>query len=509
MPSPYRGVIPPYELTANVVYFHDWRYVNHGYFSWESAIDQKPFGIWATANPPPMRLRHLDLPVGLELVAMPATISEPIIEPPDDSTILLTGGSLVHDGGVYRVWYECWPGDQFSSPKMGHFNYVRYAESDDGQTWRFPEQNRIEYRGSKKNNIVIGPATTPISGHHGGCVFLDHRGDPKQRYKAIFMGLLEGEAFAKYRRERPNDGYAPHKEHSWALYGATSPDGLNWTQLPDPLVEQLCDTQNCCEFDPVLGQYVIHTRSWYFGRRTIGRTASADFTRLPPAEELIWPNAMNRPCDLWYANGKNVMPGTTDYHVMFALKWSLDEDRFDAMLATSPDNLTWGFVPGGPVMSPGGPESWNAGVIWPGIGMVNLPGDRTGMLMQGSPVPHKHPRKPPLGKLAWATWKKGRLVAARAGRETGFVLAPLKFRGRTMQLNFKCGLAGLLQVEPLGPDGNPLPGRSMSDCDVLTGDKIAHTVTWKSQSDIGHPSDAPVSFRFRMRDADLYSIEFS
>jgi len=29
MISPYRNQAPPYVLSSNIVYFHDWRYVQH------------------------------------------------------------------------------------------------------------------------------------------------------------------------------------------------------------------------------------------------------------------------------------------------------------------------------------------------------------------------------------------------------------------------------------------------------------------------------------------------
>src|SRR5688572_4684662 len=34
MRSPMHGVQPPYRLPSNVVYFHDWRYVNCGAYAW-------------------------------------------------------------------------------------------------------------------------------------------------------------------------------------------------------------------------------------------------------------------------------------------------------------------------------------------------------------------------------------------------------------------------------------------------------------------------------------------
>ena len=34
------GVQPPYELPSNIVYFHDWRYVDHGDLRWLTAANE-------------------------------------------------------------------------------------------------------------------------------------------------------------------------------------------------------------------------------------------------------------------------------------------------------------------------------------------------------------------------------------------------------------------------------------------------------------------------------------
>jgi hypothetical protein len=202
-----------------------------------------------------------------------------------------------------------------------------------------------------------------------------------------------------------------------------------------------------------------------------------------------------------------MVPGTTDYHVMFPLCWSLIDDHFDFHLATSPDGIVWGLVPGGPVCRPGRPGDWDGGVVAPGLGLVDLPGDRMGILVAGSPVPHKHPRQPPLGALAWAWWPKGRLVALQAETEGSFALWPLLFEGRTARLNFRTAPAGYVTVEALGPEG-VLPGRSFDDCDPLSGDHLDHPITWRGESDLSHAEDAPVTLRFRLRCAELYSVAF-
>jgi len=193
---------------------------------------------------------------------------------------------------------------------------------------------------------------------------------------------------------------------------------------------------------------------------------------------------------------------------MFPLRWSLPEDRFDFHLAASPDGVVWNFVPGGPVCKPGQPGDWDAGVVAPGLGLVPLPGDRMGILFAGSPVPHKYPRRPPLGALAWAWWPKGRLVALQAALEGSFKLYPLRFKGRGVRLNFRTAPTGYVQVEALGANGKVLPGRSFTDCDRLVGDQIDKVVTWQGEADLGHPPDSAVTLRFRLRSAELFSVEF-
>jgi len=507
--SPYHGLTPPYTLPSNIVCFHDWRYVDTGGFRWLGP-DGQPVSMWGLDPVPPMHLEYVNMPLGIHLEAQPAQKTEPVLTPQKAAELFLFGGTCIHDEGRYRLWYECWPKEDIGSNRMGLFNLLRYAESDDGVEWRLPSLGLVEYRGSRANNIVYGGPVTPESGYHGGSVFKDPSAPPEERYKAFHLGHISQEALARYREQRPDD--IDPMAAAWtrvsALFGAVSPDGLRWTQLPEPLLVQTSDTHNVCTYDVVTGKYVAYVRSWFFNRRSIGRTETDDFRRFPLPEELFWPNATCAPCDLWYANAKTMMPGATDYHVMFPLRWSLPEDKFDFHLATSPDGIVWGFVPGGAVCKPGDPGAWDAGVTAPGLGMVSLPGDRMGILYAGSPVPHKHPRRPPLGALAWAWWPKGRLVALRAPIEGSFALFPLRFRGRTAHLNFRARPAGYVKVDALGPDGRVLPGRSFDDCDALGGDDLDRAITWRGESDLGHPADAAVTLRFRLRSADLFSVEF-
>ena len=58
------------------------------------------------------------------------------------------------------------------------------------------------------------------------------------------------------------------------------------------------------------------------------------------------------------------------------------------------------------------------------------------------------------------------------------------------------------------PDGKPIPGFTVEDCQMQIGNEIDRKVTWKSGTDVSALAGKPVRLRFVMRDADLYSIKF-
>jgi len=507
MISPFHGNRPPFRLASNIVYFHDWRYVHTGGYAWVGQGGES-VPMWMLDPIPPMKYEWHEMPVGIHLEAVRAAKSEPVLLPDQINELALFGGTLIHEDGRYRLWYEAWPLEDFDKGnQMGLFNFLKYAESEDGVDWRLPSLGLLERDGSTANNIVYGRALSPVHGFHGGCVFKDVDAPPAERYKMFHLGRVAPEETEAFRRNRP-DAIDPFHGADSGLFGGVSPDGLAWTPIAEPLVIQTSDTHNVCEYDPVLRKYVAYCRSWFFMRRTIGRMETEDFRRFPLPEELFWPGPRMAPYETWYANGKTRMPGTVDYHVMFPMRWSLTEDKFDFHLAVSPDNVVWNLAPGGPVCEPGDPGRWDGGLVAPGLGMVELPGERMGIQVAGSAVPHKHPRRPPLGALAWASWPKGRLVALKAPVEGSFALFPLTFAGRTMHLNFKTGLTGFVKVEVIGADGQPAEGRGFDQCDYLCGDHLSKIVTWKGESDIGHRDGDGVSFRFRLRGAELYSVEF-
>ena len=512
MISPIRNQRPPYKLSSNIIYFHDWRYVHHGSHStgWRNAEGQW-LRIWTNDERPPLIHEPNYMPTGIRLRAKPATKSEPFLLPAADEGFIWPG-TVIREEGRYRLWYELFAGEHVGHEKhpIGAADYICYAESDDGENWRFPAQGQIDRKGSKDNNIVYGLPQVEETGLHGATVFKDESASSEERYKMIYIGQLSPAQKERYLQQRPGEVGALNLEaEKWdGLFGAISPDGFSWTPIPDPLVAQISDTLNVCEYDPVLGQYVAYCRSHFFNRRSIGRTASADFRRLPLSEEVFWPNAATEPYDLWYANSKTTMPGTTDYHLMFPLRWRLIDDSFSFVLAASPDNVVWNFVPGGPVCEPGDGGTWVEGAVSAGVGLVPLPGERMGITICGSPEPHKHLRRPPHGHIAWAWWPKGRLAALEAPVEGHFRTFQLAIEQRRVHLNFKTAPGGSVKVQVMDRKYQPLPGRSFDDCDWLVGDHLDREVTWNGEADLGHQGEGPISLGFQIRCGELYSVEF-
>jgi hypothetical protein len=510
MPSPLHGLKPPFTLPSNIVYFHDWRYVYAGNFGWLGpAGDVVP--LYGTEPVPPMHMKYQDIPLGIHLVAQPARKTDPVMTAEGNGEASIGAVTCIYEQGRYRMWYEGSPAEIFTGGLAGSVNLLRYAESDDGVDWKRPSLGVVEFAGSRNNNIVYGGPVTP-AGYHGGSVFLDPSAPSEERYKIFHCGDVTEDCLARFREQRPDDVDPFHLDAdpfpAAGLFGGVSPDGLHFTPIAEPLVVQTSDTHNVCTYNVTLGKYVAYVRSWYLNRRTIGRMEAHDFRRFPLPEELFWPNGSTAPYESWYSSAKTIVPGTTDYHVMFPLCWSMAEDRLEFHLAASPDDLVWNFVPGGPVCVPGPPGAWDQGVVVPGLGLVPLPGDRMGILYVGIPFPHKYPRRPPWGAFGWAWWPKGRLVALRAPLEGSFALWYLRVNERTVRLNFRTRPTGHVQVEVLGPERKVLPGRRFDDCGYLTGDHLDHLVTWRGEPDLGHPEGAPILLRFRLRSADLFSVEF-
>jgi hypothetical protein len=88
------------------------------------------------------------------------------------------------------------------------------------------------------------------------------------------------------------------------------------------------------------------------------------------------------------------------------------------------------------------------------------------------------------------------------------VTKPFTFAGNRLTLNFSTSAAGSIRVELQRPDGEPLPGFSLAECQEVFGDELQRTVSWSGGSDLSGVSGQPVRLHVALRDADLFSFAF-
>lgn len=171
--------------------------------------------------------------VQLEMVRPEKHPGNPILprgKPGDPDAHRAVYPSVIHDHGLWRMWYVADAGDW-------HRALVGYAESDDGITWRKPELGLYEYDGSIRNNLV-----RTVRGMSLVSVLHDPDAPPERRY------VLAGPDMSWYK--------------SWFLDSPSitridvSPDGLHWTPLRDEpgIVPQMNLTSTLFKFK---GQYHI------------------------------------------------------------------------------------------------------------------------------------------------------------------------------------------------------------------------------------------------------------
>ena len=538
----------PIELKGNDIYFTSWKYVRQGGFSYErsceepnEATDPMARALYSTDGPTPARYRSSLMPRGVRLVAQKADKLELDAEP-------LRPATIIREDGRYKAWCAVMPcpeSEPFSSKEemlLTQNMHLAYAESSDGLHWERPSLGLFEYAGSKDNSIVLrNDLEGSIRGLHGMTVFIDPTSE-EERYKLVFVGNItdeEWDAFAaKYpgeinstARRQPMRGYRVVS----ALFGAVSPDGIHWKNLPEPLCIDHCDTQNTCYYDLDRQLYIAYVRTWQVdpmcpgvqdahkdtwirsGRRSIGRAVSTDFRHFCRPELVVTTGAHMSPSHLWYTNCKTTLPGCPDQHVMFPWRWELECDGGDCFLFSSADGWTWSQVPGGPVVERGAPGGPDGGYVTCGPNLIELPAERWGLPSHGCPIPHKYPGRD-LSKRTglfpgvpefegYAVWEKGRLVALECPDEGSFATVGMMPKGSRLTLNAAIQPAGCITVSVNALNGSAFAARGHDDCDVLVGDGIALPVSWHGESDLKHEG-SPIILHFQMRSAKLFGISF-
>jgi len=403
---------------------------------------------------------------------------------------------------------------------MGREVYC-YAESRDGIKFTKPNLGLHAFKGSKQNNIIWTGVGT-----HNFAPFLDTRpGCPSdERFKALGGLASQG-----------------------GLFAFRSADGIRWSLMSKkPVVTKgAFDSQNLAFWDSNAGVYRAYFRTFTkgvttakvwkpSGYRAIRTAVSRDFIKWVKPADLTYKNS---PVEHMYTN--QIAPYFRAPHILIGFPtryvergWSksmrqlpqlkLRQNRAAAHLRYG-TALTEGLIMASrngvhferwneAFLRPGPqrPDTWIYGhqyIAWHAVETKSsLPGAGNEMSLYASE----------------GSWHgKGNSIRRYTMRLDGFVsinaplrggelvTKPLKFSGSKLAINFATSAAGGIRVELQTAAGKPLPGFTLKDCDVVFGDSLKRSVTWKGGRNLSSVAGQPVRLRIQLKDADLYSFRFS
>lgn len=123
---------------------------------------------------------------------------------PTDENAVSLYGTVLRDGGIFRMWYQATPGSEFSRKDSA---FVGYAESNDGIEWKKPVLGLVDCGGTSNNLCNLGL--------HSPSVYIDPVSSGTHRYRGTGYG---SSALKMSGRPFQQSGY----------YSVHSPDGLHW-----------------------------------------------------------------------------------------------------------------------------------------------------------------------------------------------------------------------------------------------------------------------------------------
>lgn len=418
--------------------------------------------------------------------------------------------TILHPGEKYQAFYRAMgPGGVKKDADADQV--VCYAESADGVHWTRPSLTLFPRQGEPATNIVLANAGSVT---HNFAPFLDSRPDvpPDERYKAV-GGTRES-----------------------GLIAHASPDGIHWKRLRDQPVftsreaqvhdgkdDYVFDSQNVAFWSIKEQRYLLYFRIFQEGQRRIARTESNDFItwkkptlmeyrrdgQPAPIEQLYTSQTHPyfRAPQIYVATAARFMAGRQAITEQQAKAIGVDPGYFhdvsDAVLMTSRGGNTYDRTFMEAFVSPGvGAENWTSRTNYPARNVVQTgPAEMSVYLNQNYGQPTAHLRRYSLRLDGFAS-----IHADYDGGE--MITKPLTFQGPQLLLNFATSAAGGLKVEIQKPDGTPIPGFLLADCDELIGNEVERAVSFKGSS-LDGLAGQPVRLRFAMRDADLFSLRFS
>ena len=327
---------------------------------------------------------------------------------------------------VYRCYYTLFIEDEDSRkadrreraardyiPRPDRAPGLAYAESVDGIHWVKPCLNRVEWQGSKENNLIFAFA-------HGTGVMIDER---------------ETDAARRYKMVTKMD--QPGKEAYMAV--SFSPDGVDWeTPIPWPEHNPPADSHNLPFFDEQENCYMLLSRIWKDGIRITTLSKSKDFLHWSEPEETlrgigfenqVYAMPVFRWGDLYLGLASVIHEGdrtSEDFdQVDLELAWAAEPERFDFVAAGQH------LIPRGRGSYPDG--AFDCGCIYTSPPVMTPEGEMWVYYMGGNGC-HTNFRESSLARAKWQPDKFAALTPRRVYQDSVLATSRLRVEGGTLEL---------------------------------------------------------------------------
>ena len=432
-----------------------------------------------------------------------------------------------------------------------------YAYSDDGVEWVKPAMGKV-MEGGHDTNVILG--SEEFGSVHGAALVDDpSETDANRRFKSLYFHI-------------PPE---INEVGGGVVKVAHSPDGVNWTTSDEqPVVgtdHTHLDDVAIITWEPESWSYLAFTRHPFMGggpeyvrmprfgptggtpsydlatdlpqrrnRRRIFLMESSDFKNWSTPRLVLAPDPEIDNLDTSFYGMKIQRVGTQ--WLGFLNVFNMVANTMHVELTHSRDGRSWRRVtPGRPWLEPGSPGEWDQFMVNITSAPVAADDDELRVYFGGSknhhdwwfagPVENRDdpsrwdhaPEVEDMGEVGYclglAKLRRDGYVSLGASleREGVVVTEPFIAEGDTLVINACCEPGGYVKVEVTDGHDRPVAGGAEADCDVFTGDSVAHNVTWGGGgampmptlefADVRLPETPYRRLRFTLRGAELYSFQ--
>ncbi len=444
----------------------------------------------------------------------PVMDEEPVLvgSTPVDALGCSIYGTVLRDGGVYRMWYQAWA-DNWDGIDS---TLVACVESDDGFTWRRPSYGLVEYAGSKANHLTDLPFHCPS-------VFIDPHADASARYRAV--------------------GFMRDPVHGYGYRMAYSADGLHWTVGPHKLfgysgdvISSAWDSRHDCALIAMKNATrhgVLSRRTFYLSEWNQGGLTRPVLTWCADDYDDLQAHMRGFHSADYY--GLGLMP--TDTETAFGFLWNFrhlppihrwgDVGRVDLSLVYRTERWgRWQHVTGRPDwFSAAEAPVWARGALYTASTPIHV-GEETRLYVTGAYDRHGEAGLQPINavidslrgkggfsKVGVLRWRRNRLLGY-AAQYDGIVTLhsePADGRAPILALNVDAsqGDVRVRLLKRFNWEYIPIEEYGFEECEPITGDHQRVEVRWRGKNGLpAVPTTTPLVAEVKLTRATLWAFDF-